>query len=110
VQVPCTPGSGLAEAIEYMSKRWSKAVRFLDDPRLPLDNNAAERAIRGLVLGRKNHYGSKSRRGTEVAAVFYTLVESSKLAGVEPAAYLQRAAEIALAGGEPPLPHEVPRA
>jgi transposase len=73
-------------------------------------NNAAERAIRGLVLGRKNHYGSKSRRGTEVAAVLYTLIESAKLAGVEPAAYLQRAAEIALAGGAPPLPHEVTRA
>ncbi len=110
VDVPCTPGSALAKAIEYMSNRWSKAVRFLDDPRLPLDNNAAERALRGLVLGRKNHYGSKSRRGTEVAAVFYTLIESAKLAGVEPAAYLKRAAEIALAGGEPPLPHEVARA
>ena len=68
VQVHCTPGSALAKAIEYMSNRWSKAVRFLDDPRLPLDNNAAERALRGLVLGRKNHYGSKSRRGTEVAS------------------------------------------
>jgi len=110
VRVPCTPGSGLADAIEYMSNRWSKAVRFLEDPRLPLDNNAAERAIRGLVLGRKNHYGSKSRRGTEVAAVFYTLIESAKLAGVEPAAYLRRATEIALAGGDPPLPHEAPRA
>jgi transposase len=110
VHVECTPGSALAKAIEYMSNRWSKAVRFLDDARLPLDNNAAERALRGLVLGRKNHYGSKSRRGTEVAAVFYTLIESAKLAGVEPAAYLKRAAQIALDGGEPPLPHEVARA
>jgi hypothetical protein len=42
--------------------------------------------------------------------VFYTLIESAKLAGVEPAAYLKRAAEIALAGGEPPLPHESARA
>ena len=109
VQVHCTPGSALAKAIEYMSNRWSKAVRFLDDPRLPLDNNAAERALRGLVVGRKNHYGSKSRRGTEVAAVFYTLIESAKLAGVEPAAYLQSAARVALEGGEPPLPHETAR-
>lgn len=110
VQVPCSPGSALAKAIEYMSNRWSKAVRFVDDPRLPLDNNAAERALRGLVLGRKNHYGSKSRRGTEVAAVFYTLIESAKLAGVEPAAYLTRAAQTALDGRESPLPHEVARA
>lgn len=110
LEVTCTPGSTLAKAIEYMSNRWSKAVLFVDDPRLPLDNNAAERALRGLVLGRKNHYGSKSRRGTEVAAVFYTLIESAKLAGVEPAAYLTGAARVALDGGEPPLPHEVARA
>jgi transposase len=108
--VACTPGSGLSKAIEYMSRRWSKAVLFVDDPQLPLDNNAAERALRGLVLGRKNHYGSKSRRGTEVAAVFYTLIESAKLAGAEPAAYLKHAAEIALAGGDPPLPYELARA
>jgi transposase len=110
VGVACTPGSALAKAIAYMASRWSKAVLFVDDPLLPLDNNAAERALRGLVLGRKNHYGSKSRRGTEVAAVFYTLIESAKLAGVEPAAYLRRAAEIALGGGDPPLPHELARA
>jgi len=51
-------------------------------------------------------YGSKSRRGTEVAAAFYTLIESAKLAGVEPAAYLTRAAQAALDGGESLLPHE----
>ncbi len=110
VEVACTPGSALAKALEYMTNRWSKAVLFLDDARIPLDNNAAERALRGLVLGRKNHYGSKSRRGTEVAAVFYSLIESAKLAGVEPAAYLERAARLALDGGDPPLPHEIPRA
>jgi len=110
LDVACTPGSALAKAIAYMSNRWSKAVLFLDQPRVPLDNNAAERALRGLVLGRKNHYGSRSRRGTEVAAVFYTLIETAKLAGVEPAVYLERAARIALDGREPPLPREVARA
>ena len=70
---------------------WKGLVRFLDDPRVPIDNNATERALRGVVVGRKNHYGSKSRRGTEVAAVFYSLLESAKLAGVEPAAYLRAA-------------------
>jgi transposase len=110
LEVACTPGSSLGKAIGYMSNRWSKAVLFLDEPRVPLDNNAAERALRGLVLGRKNHYGSKSRRGTEVAAVFYTLIESAKLAGVEPAMYLERAARVALDGGDPPLPNELARA
>ena len=107
VAVHCTPGSGLAGAIEYMANHWSNASRFLDDPTVPLDNNAAERALRGLVVGRKNHYGSRSRRGTEVAAVFYTLIETAKLLGVEPGDYLHRAAEAALAGAEPLLPHEI---
>jgi len=46
-------GSGLAVAINYMSKRWSRATLFLEHPDVRLDNNAAERAIRGVVLGRK---------------------------------------------------------
>lgn len=110
VGVACTPGSSLAKAIGYLSRRWSKAALFLEHPMIPLDNNAAERAIRGLVVGRKNHYGSRSRRGTEVAALFYSLIESAKLTNVEPADYLRRAAEVALAGAEPLLPHEIARA
>ena len=82
---------------------------LIDHPTVPLDNNAAERALRGLVVGRKNHYGSRSRRGTEVAALFYSLIESAKLANVEPADFLRRAAETALAGAEPLLPHELAR-
>ena len=110
VGVSCTPGSRLAKAIEYMSNRWSKATLFLDEPRVPLDNNAAERAIRPLVVGRKNHYGSRSRRGTEVAAVFYSLIESAKLAGVEPSPYLRAAAEASLEDREPLLPQDFARA
>jgi hypothetical protein len=72
-------------------------TRFLDDPRVPLDNNAAERALRGPVVGRKNHYGSRSRRGTQVAALFYTLCESARLVGVDPHAYLLRALYAAIA-------------
>jgi len=49
------------------------------------------------VVGRKKHYGSKSRRGTAVAAIFYTLLESAKLSGVEPKAYLQAVIDRALA-------------
>jgi len=72
-------------------------VRFLDDPLIPLDNNQTERAIRGVALGRKNHYGSRSERGLEVAALMYTLMESAKLAGVDPAAYLREATLRAIA-------------
>jgi transposase len=85
------PGSKMGKAIEYMLKLWKGLTRFLEDPRIPLDNNAAERALRGVVVGRKNHYGSKSKRGTEVAALFYTLFETAKLSGVDPRAYVTQA-------------------
>ena len=90
------PRSELGKAVRYMLKRWPALTRFVDDPRIPLDNNAAERALRGPVVGRKNHYGSKSKRGTQVAAIFYTLLETAKLSGVEPAFYLRKVAERAL--------------
>lgn len=90
------PRSELGKAVRYMIKRWPALTRFVDDPRIPLDNNHAERQLRGPVVGRKNHYGSKSKRGTEVAANFYTLLETAKLCGVDPAFYLRTAAERAL--------------
>lgn len=78
----------------------------MTDPRIPLDNNATERGIRGPVVGRRNHFGSKSERGTEVAAIFYTLLETAKLCGVDPARYLREAA-LADARGEVLLPHDL---
>jgi len=101
------PQSGLGRGIGYMSGLWKGLTRFLDDPRIPLDNNATERSLRGMVVGRKNHYGSKSRRGTEVAALFYSLLESAKLADVEPKLYLRTATAAALGGDTIPLPHEI---
>ena len=96
-ELACTlPRSDLAGALGYMLKLEPGLRKFLDDPRIPLDNNASERALRGVVLGRKNHYGSRSRRGTEVAAIIYTLMESAKLAGVSPKGYLLAVVERAL--------------
>jgi len=86
------PSTGLAKAVNYMLKLWPGLTVFLNDPKVPLDNNHAERALRGVVVGRKNHYGSKSKRGTVVAAIFYSLFESAKLAGVDPEAYVLKAA------------------
>jgi transposase len=63
---------------------------------MPLGTNSVERALRGVAIGGKNHYGSRSERGTRVAALFYSLVESAKLAGVEPRAYLGQAARRAI--------------
>jgi transposase len=90
------PRSDFGKAVRYMLDRWTGLTRFVDDPRIPLDNNAAERALRGPVVGRKNHYGSRSLRGTEVAAVFYTLCETARLVGGDPHAYLLRAVYAAL--------------
>jgi transposase len=100
------PESSLGKAIAYMLGLWRGLTRCLDDPRIPLDNNATERGLRGMVLGRKNHYGSRSKRGTEVAALFYSLIESAKLCGVEPKAYLLQATRAALENpGTVTLPH-----
>lgn len=101
------PGTNLASAIQYMGNRWTRLTRFLDDPDLPLDNNPAERALRTPVVGRKNHYGSRSKRGIEVAAIFYSLLGSATLVGVDPRNYLRRAVEAGLAGEQIPLPHEL---
>lgn len=90
------PSSGLAKALAYLLNHEAGLRVFLDDPAVPIDNNEAERAMRSPVLGRKNHYGSRSRRGTETAAILYTLVESAKRVGISPKAYLAAAAEHAL--------------
>lgn len=90
------PRSGVGKAVGYLQAYWTGLTRFLDNPHIPLDNNLAERELRGIVVGRKNHYGSRSKRGTEVAAVLYSLVETAKLAGVEPRGYLLQATRDAL--------------
>ena len=72
-------------------------MRFVDDPRAPLDNNHVERAIRPVALGRKNHLGSKSPRGVETTAILYTVIETAKLAGIDPRAYMLAAVRASLA-------------
>ncbi len=101
------PRSAFAKAIDYALARWAGLTRFLDDARIPLDNNASERALRGIVIGRKNHYGSKSTRGTEVAAIFYTLCETAKLGDMNPKEYVRSALYRAINGAPPLLPAEL---
>lgn len=96
----------IGKAAAYAIANWDRLTRFVEDARVPLDNNATERGIRGPVVGRKNHYGSKSRRGTEVAATLYTLIETAKLQGIDPAGYLREAA-LADARGEVLLPGDL---
>jgi len=90
------PRSSLGQAVAYARKLWPGLVGFLDDPRIPLDNNLIERELRPVVLGRKNHQGSRSQRGTEVAALFYTLLESARMCGKDPRDYLLAATMRAL--------------
>jgi transposase len=97
----------LSKAFKYILTREKGLTHFLQNPLLSPDNNATERVIRGVVVGRKNHYGSKSEQGTRVAALFYSLIDSAVLAGVNPETYLPRAVYAALSGERIPLPHEV---
>ncbi|HEV7669858.1 MAG TPA: transposase [Thermoanaerobaculia bacterium] len=84
------------KALAYTLRHWDGLTRFLEDPAVPLDNNPAERALRDLVLGRKNHYGSHSQRGADVSALFYTLIGTAKLCGLKPEEYLREAIMAAL--------------
>jgi transposase len=80
--------STLAGAIRYATSRWDALCRFTTDGRLEMTNNAAERAIRPLALGRKNYLFAGSNQGGERAAAFYTLITTAKLNGLDPEAWL----------------------
>ena len=78
----------VAGAIDYMLKDWAAFARFLNDGRICLTNNAAERALRGVALGRKAWLFAGSDRGGERAAFMYTLIGTAKLNDIDPQAWL----------------------
>ncbi len=78
--------SDTAKAIDYSLKRWTALTRFLDDGRLCISNNAAERALRGIAVGRHNWTFAGSDQGGRRAAAIYTLIETAKLNGIDPQA------------------------
>jgi transposase len=80
--------SDLVKAINYGLSRWAAFTRFLDDGRVCLSNNAAERAVRGIAVGRKNWTFAGSDEGGRRAAAVYTLIETCKLNDVDPQAWL----------------------
>lgn len=80
--------AAVAKAIDYMLTRWPSFIRFLEDGRICLSNNAAERALRGLALGRKSWLFAGSERGAERAALMYTLIGIAKLNDLDPQAWL----------------------
>ena len=77
-----------AKAIDYMLKRWDGFTAFLSDGRICLSNNAAERALRGIAVGRKNWMFCGSDRGGERAAIMYSLIVSCKMNDIDPQAWL----------------------
>jgi len=81
----------VAKAMDYLLKRWIAFIRFLDDAKICLTNNAAERALRGIALGRRNWLFAGSDRGAERAAAIYTLIATAKLNDIDPQAWLEDA-------------------
>jgi len=80
--------SELTQAIHYALGRWTPLMRYCDDGRLEIDNNAAERALRAVALGRKNFLFLGSNSGGDRAAAMYSLIGTAKLNGIDPEAYL----------------------
>jgi transposase len=81
--------SGLGSAIGYALKLWPALTRYRDDGRVEIDNNAAERALRAVALGRKNYLFAGSDEGGERAAAIYSLIGTAKLNGLDPEGYLR---------------------
>ena len=80
--------SAIGKALDYSLKRWPALARFLDDGRICMTNNAAERAIRTVAMGRKNWTFAGSDRGGARAAAIYSLIETAKLNDIDPQAWL----------------------
>ena len=85
---PLTGSHGIVKAINYLQKRWPSFTLFLEDGRVCLSNNAAERALRGIALGRKSWLFCGSDRGGQRAATMYSLIATAKMNDVDPQAWL----------------------
>jgi hypothetical protein len=81
--------SDTAIAVRYALGRWEALLRYCDDGHLEIDNNAAERSLRAVALGRKNYLFAGSDRGGESAAAIYSLIGTAKLNGIDPESYLR---------------------
>ena len=103
------PGSQKRKGIEYLLKRWKGFTLFLEEPRLPLSNNEAERTIRHAVMGRKNYYGSATYSGAQTAATLFTIVETCKKNELDPRTFLLMVLKMIANGETPPTPLEYAR-
>ena len=98
------PKSALGKALHYLLEQWPYLVRYLEDGRLELSNNRAERSIKPFVMGRKNFLFCNTPGGAQSSAVLYSLIETAKETGLDPFRYLlwvlERAPKLAQAGDE----------
>ena len=85
--------SALGQAIHYSLNQWSKLSRYLEDSRLNIDNNRAERAVKPFVIGRKNWLFNHNHRGAEASAVLYSIIETAKANGLTPFDYIEHCLE-----------------
>jgi transposase len=83
------PGEGISKAINYCLNHWKGLTHFLTDSTAPISNNDAERALRHVVVGRKNFLGSQTINGADTASALYTVIETAKKCSTHPAEYLR---------------------
>ena len=84
------PSGKLGDALGYLLKQWPKLVRYVEDPRLAMDTNLAENAIRPFALGRRNWLFADTVKGAKASAALYSIVSTARANGLEPTAYLRR--------------------
>lgn len=99
-------GDGISRAINYTASHWKDLTTFLSDLSLPLSNNDAERALRHVVLGRKNFAGSKTINGADVATTLYTIIETAKKNGLQAKEYMKYVITERWHGRQPKAPYE----
>jgi hypothetical protein len=89
-----TPSSAIGKAISYSLPRWDKLMIYATDGKLEIDNNLVENTIRPIAIGRKNYLFAGSRQSAQNAAMFYSLLGTCKLKGIEPFTWLKNIFEI----------------
>jgi len=88
MQAKTAPKSALGKAIHYLLEQWPYLTRYLEDGRLELSNNRAERSMKPFVMGRKNGLFANTAGGTQASSVIYSLIETAKENGLDPYRYL----------------------
>ena len=86
--ISAAPKSALCKALHYLREQWPYLLRYLEDGRLELSNNRAERSIKPFVIGRKNFLFANTPLGAQASAVIYSLIETAKETGLDPFRYL----------------------